>query len=104
MSVALLVHPPASTSPPSAVVDASTATPALPLPVGPRLGRSLSPLQLIANRFALLDGDGAYRVDGASVAGLPDRLLGLSEPGTRHSAGCCAGTATAAVTPRVTGL
>jgi hypothetical protein len=42
-----------------------------------------SPLQLIADRFDLLDREGDCRVDGTEIAGLPDRLLTLSETRSR---------------------
>ena len=45
--------------------------------------RWYAPLELIADRLRVLDGDETWWVDGTAIAGWPDRLLSLSEMGCR---------------------
>ena len=42
-----------------------------------------APFDLIADQFRVLDGDKAWWVDGAAIAGFPDRRLSLTELGCR---------------------
>ena len=42
-----------------------------------------APLELIADRLGVLDGDESWWVDGTAIAGWPDRMLSLSEMGCR---------------------
>jgi hypothetical protein len=79
MSVAVALDPSHRPLLCAAVSDVASPSPTPPRASQRRPGGSLSPLQLIAERFALLDADGGYRVEGAALAGLPDRLLGLVE-------------------------
>jgi DNA-directed RNA polymerase specialized sigma24 family protein len=46
-------------------------------------GRWYTPLELIAARLQVLDGDSRWRMDGTAIAGLPDRPLSLAETGCR---------------------
>ena len=71
------------------VVACQPAPPVLPAEpaltgVAPAARRGwYAPLELIADRLRVLDGDDLWWVDGTAIAGWPDRMLSLSETGSR---------------------